>query len=364
MTMKILFHLCASIIILLPSAYGQRHFKFPDEISASNVYLTSVKKNIATMQSRSAQELWQFSLTSRQILLHFNFGVELEQDIYNARFKDQGLTYRKAKQVYESNDIKERLCKIKSYFINDSNEIYAFVVGTEVKPAPIGKPADDFSLKPFYALLVINSKNVKTIYGIQPIPEDKGYWVKETSFYVVNNDFFFTVAKEQVSTNKNYFAGKWTLNSGQLVFKDFVKLELPSFNTERGVGYGLLDFIYKNEKIIFYSNSTVCDLRTMTSENLIINDPSNTNYSGHNVGAVFNIGFSVCDFYVNEDEIKIIVRKENNFYIERFKSNQFIEEISLNNYTTKNLYRFPFYSANGDIVVTPKETDDIILLTP
>ncbi len=362
--MKMLFHLYASILLLLPSAYGQKHFKFPDEISASKVYLTSIKKDIATMQSRSAQELWQFSLTSRKILFHFNFGVELEQDIYNARFKDQGLSYRKAKQVYESNDINERLCKIKSYFINDSNEIYAFVIGTEVKPAPLGKPADDISLKPFYALVLINSKNVKAIYGIQPIPEDKGYWVEETSFYIVNNVFYFTVAKEQVSPTKNYFIGKWTLNSGQLVFQDFVKLELPRFNTERGVGYGLLDFIFKNDKIIFYSNTTVYDLRTMTSKKLIINDASKANYSGNNKGEIFNFGFSVCDFHAKSNEIKLIVRRENSFYIERFKSNQFVEEIPLSNYTVKNLYRFPFYDTNGNIVVTPKETDDIILLTP
>ncbi len=360
--MKKYFYLIC-FFLLFNCLYAKKTFKYPIGITPTDVSILSIKNNIATVKSNTNKEIWQFQLDSNKILNHVVFGSDFEMDIYNKYFNDNGISYNKAKFYYDNNNMNQSLCKIKIYVDRD-NEIYIKVRGFEAKPIQEGNSLSNIIMQPFFVLVRIRNGKIIESYAIQDMYIEPGYYLLEDGdFYKEGSNFYFTISKEKISESNNYFIGKWTNISGKLRFKDYVDVELPDFNKEQHIGYGLLNFIYKENRLMFYS----CPYLYNTTENsvnkLYTNDLPETSFNGVKKGDIFNIRFTVCDFYYSSTTLKVIVRKDKLFYIDEYETAtlKLMGEKNIPDIIPEDLYRFPFFNSNGEIVYTPKKSNTIVV---
>ena len=104
---KHIYFLITFIIFFLNNSYAQKNYIFPNNINSSNVFVTSIIKDVVTIKARKGFELWQFKLGSNDIIKHFKLTPEFEKAIFKSYFKDNGIAYEKVKRQYETNNLKD-----------------------------------------------------------------------------------------------------------------------------------------------------------------------------------------------------------------------------------------------------------------
>jgi len=365
--MKKSFFLSAFILLLLQFSNAQKNFSFPNNINSSDVFVTSIIKDVVTIKARKGFELWQFKLGSNEIVKHFKLTPEFEKAIFNSYFNDNGAAYEKVKRQYETNNLKafDYFIQINNYLVNDNNEVFALVKCLEAKTENVGNPNGDISMKTFYMLIKVDNEKISESIGIQDMSLESGYFVIDNDFFIKENEFFFTVSKTQTSEKENYFIGKWVKSSNKLIFSNLLKLELPEFHIKQHIGYGLMNFMTRKNLLIFYSCPYLYDLNRLTCKKLEVQNIKSSQFTGHKKGDFFDINFSVCALFDDGATLKLIIRQNINFFIEEYDSKTllFKKEIPMTDYTFDNLHRFPFFNSNGQITITPKKSGDIIILT-
>jgi len=353
------------LIFELPFINFAQPFNFPSEIKSSDVFVMSIKDHVVTAKSNVGTELWQFELQSGKILFHFKSGTNFDQEIFESYFKDNGVQYNFTKAAYDINHNFSKICKINNYYVDENNEIYAIVNGNMAKSDPRGDPKSDFIMTPFFVLIKLGYEKISESYAINDLFIEPGYYFDDNSFYKKGDHFIFTVYKQKITNTNNYFLGKWQNISGQLRFSGFVEVELPDFNKTSGIGYGLMNFMYKNRSLMFFSCPEIYNLNNFTSKKLEVKQMPESQLNGHAKGQSFDINFMVCDFLITQEELKMIVRKSKNFYIYYYdaKTYQFKHEKLIPNLTTDDLYRWPFFAEGGEILLVLKGKGQINVLT-
>jgi len=340
------------------------NYIFPNNINSSNVFVTSIIKDVVTIKARKGFELWQFKLGSNDIIKHFKLTPEFEIAIFNSYFKDNGIAYEKVKRQYETNNLKafDNFIQVKNYFVSDNNEIFALVKCLEAKPVSSNNSNGDIAMKPFYILLNVENEKIAESLFIQEMSLESGYSIIDNNILINGNEFYFTVSKAEIGEKENYFIGKWKRSSGMLIFDNFVQLELPEFNIAQHIGYGLMNFMNRKNMLMFYSCPYLFDIGRLTCKKLEIQNVSKSMLSGHKKGEVFDINFSVCDFFDDGVNLKVIVRQGKEFYIDEYDSKTYLQknEIKMSEIFFEELHRFPFFNSKGEIILTPKKTSDIV----
>lgn len=370
--MKILCRLLYIVSFLYSGcSFSRSEINYPDSIRPDQVFLHSLSGNLATVVRNDNMELWQFNVVTKEIKFHFKFEEKFEEQLYCIHGNDKGESYKRAKQVYDVNDVKDPL-KIGRYYINEMNRIFTIIEAYDVRPVSrqnitrTYNPDRDFELEPFHILVEIGNDTTLKYLPIEDIYTNTGYFLQGgIDFFQDGDDWILPVAQPQMNlSGKNYFLGRWQKSKNRLVFRSFLPLEIPNFNKRSLGGYGLSDFIHKNKKLMFYSNPYLYDLVKMQSHELDVVFSNQTNYLGKQKGESFVIPMSICDYFIGEDKLKVIIRNRSNFYIYHYN----LKDYSLSNHTqisdfiTNDLYRFPFFSKEGSIVFTPKITNNIVII--
>ena len=370
--MKIHYQLLLIVSLLYSGCtFSRSEINYPSSIKPNQVFVLSFSGDLVTVVRNDNMELWQFNTVSNEIIFHFTFEEKFEKQLYSLHANDEGESYKRVKHIYDMNDVKVPL-KIGRYYVNETNRIFTIIEAYDVKPVSkqnINRaydPDKDFELDPFHVLVELGRDTIVKYLPIENIFMNTGYFLQGgIDFFQDEGDWILPVAQPQMNlSGKNYFLGRWQQKQGKLIFNSFLPLEIPNFNKQSLGGYGLSDFIYKNKKLMFYSNPYLYDIEKMQSRELKLVISDQGSYLGKQKGESFVIPISICDYYISENKVKVIIRHKSSFHIYQYnlKDYSLLDHKPITDYTTTDLYRFPFFSKEGRIVFTPKTTNDIVII--
>lgn len=362
--MKQPIYILSILLILLFSCSIKAGIKLPNGIDLSTIEVLSIDRGLMTVRSIKNFEIWQINTKSQKIENHFKLTNTFKEDFFKSYFKDNSKILYETKSYFEKYDANIELVNFQNCFIDPLGGIYAIVKGSRILLAPNGNP-DSATLVPFYAIIKIENNTVSKIYPIYLNVIGSEYLLRgDGDFFVEKGDFYLTVSKSNVNESENYFLTKWQFNKDELVFKEFLKIDLPRYHIKTALNYGLLRFIYKKPHLMFYSCPTIYDVFEKRAVELEDWSSTRLNFNGISKGGAFPINSMVCDYYFTSNELKVIIRRGNKFFIEIYSPKTFvsISKSDIKDIIAEELYRFPFFTGEGAIIIVSKKLNEIQII--
>lgn len=97
---------------------------------------------------------------------------------------------------------------------------------------------------------------------------------------------------------------------------------------------------------------------------MTITDFPITNFGNIAYGGQFDIKFSLCDFIQQDKQLKVIYRKNNNFYCAIYNFDDYKYKLQtekeMKQFSMKNITRMPFFDQDGKILFQIKDKNYFI----
>lgn len=364
--MKLLLITIFLSISIFASCQSEFDFSLPNEIDLNSAEVLAVGDDLVTFRSKYDFEIWQFSQSKGKVINHFKMYNDFSKSFFEAFFKDNGYNFKITSDYFRKYDVNEGFVKFNNCFIDTNDDVYCMVQGNKIELAKSGNP-DSALLVPFCAIVKIENEKISSILPIYLSAINKEYFVRnDADFFLYKGSFYLPVSKSNIANDSNYFLTKWEFLNNELVFKDFVPLNLPSYHVQSKINYGLLRFIFKKPNLMFYSCPTFYNLENNTHIDFEGANALSFDAMSLSKGSTFSIDFSICDFYVNENKIlNILVRRYKKIYILKYnlESSKLISSQEITEFNSiSDLYRFPFYSSNGNVILVKRGSNKISFL--
>lgn len=337
---------------------------FSPKIS-ENCIVIDYKNTCLTFKESPTSNIYQFKNNSKEKTLFFEFNEVFEILVYNAYFNDNGSSYKYSKNAYKVNEIEKPLCIVSKYYIDKQNDIYAIVSGQNAKPAVGGNPQKDFTMEGFYCVIKIGENIIEKIYPIDDAFISPDYFLLNTGeFFKNESGFVFSLIKREISSQNNYILGLWNENNGRLKYVKTLEAQIPDFHKKNNLNYGLLNYIQKENYIMFYIGNSIIDLSN-NKEHILSSktDIEKLNNQNLSYNQSFSINNSNCDFSIISNKLNIIKRKNNKFYLAVYvvDNNFKLEsEKEIPFFILPDLVRFPMFDPNGNIIFQIKNKNYFI----
>ena len=339
--------------------------KFPYSINHEKVDVLSINNDIATLRANEKFEIWQFNIETGVILNHFKPKSGFIDEIYQSYFRDGGIEQKSTLEFCKDNNVRTPPVKFLNCYINIQNEVFCLVQILKMVPAPSRNP-DSASIIPKFSLIKIGKNTVEKFYSIKDDVVSNEYFLRgDGDFFYDKNLFYFTISKQNLTNKDNFFLASWKVKSDELIFNEIKKIELPSKINMNSFGYGLIRFISKKNYLMFYSNPNIININESSTKIINLRNWEQPDLKSTQIGKKFNIEYAICDFYETTQKIvKIIYRNHDKFILVYFnnKTNNIIVEIEIENVKANELFRFPFFSNKGEIVILKKDSKEIQLI--
>jgi len=352
--MKIIFFTLNLIILSLSNLKAADTIYFSKNLP-QNIITIDYKKSCQTYKEPISNKIYQYRDNSITPTISFQFNQKYEKLIFDSYFNDNGKSYNLSKKAYQINQIYTPLCKTEKYFVDDKNNIYTFISGLCARIDPKGNPEEDFIMEGFFCLIKIGNDSIENIYPIDdPFINPDYYILNFANFYCTENNFIFTLANQSPDVSKKYFLGNWIVKNGRLKFSKIIETELPSFHIKNKIEYDLMDFFVREGKLAFFMGDAIIDINNHTEYKLEINNFPITSFDNIAHGGIFDIKFSLCDFIHQDRQMKVIYRKNNNFYYSSYflENGKYIlqNEKEIRHFSLDNIARVPFFDEEGKIL--------------
>ncbi|MDP3928457.1 MAG: hypothetical protein Q8R57_05505 [Bacteroidota bacterium] len=352
------------ILMFVSSGFAQT-LTLPIEIDLSNFEVYKLDNRYITCKSNNSIKYIQGNVKTGEIVRQFKYNSEFDKLFFEHYFKDSGSVFTNTNQFLNQVRANQKLVQFHNVYIDSLGEIYYFVEGKKIDSHASGN-LDSAVLNSFCAIFTIgNDGKFKKFYPIYVSNFDSKYVLNFTGdFWVTGNDFYLSIRKNSIESKENYFISHWKYDGREILPIQIVPLELPFYHLQANLNYGLQRYILKEPYFMFYTCPTLYNLHNLTSKNIQGEMALLPDFSGLQKGNMFSINYTVCDFFIHNDNLKLITRFKNVFYLLEYdlKKNTLIKKKEFKDIGIRDLYRFPFFSEKGEVILVQKNPQQIKFL--